>query len=399
MVDASDRRNLEAVSNGDREACEALVSLYGPIALGVCRRVLGAGVDADSVFQSVFLDFLKRGARMGRRVDPALWLHRAACRAARRVRGGASTEVTIDSRSRGRMDLRRLIDDDVDDLWRARGPVILCALMNLSLENAAERLGLSVEQVASRLDCGFGVIDARLRRRIERAGPGAIAPFVVWQDLGDVPIPASLCQEIVNAATKCVPVPGSVALTADSSKESNPPRLPVRTLSRIRSLTTSSILVVAMGAGASYVALMTPEAMKVEGSAEAARSATSVPAGGAIIGGLNEPFSIKVPGPIRLDEFLDCVREATRSPEGALPIHVDLAGVKRAGASLSATVSLDSRGATLGETLRRTLGQAGLKYQIDGGLLVVTAAEPEPRPISKELRTSEAPRIQVKLHL
>ncbi|WP_165064146.1 RNA polymerase sigma factor [Paludisphaera rhizosphaerae] len=408
MVDASDRRNLEAASTGDREACAALVTLYGPLALGVCRRVLGAGVDADSVFQTVFLDFLKRGPRLSRRVDPALWLHRSACRAARRARGGASAEATVDSRSRGRLDLRRMIDDDIDDLWRARGPVILCALMNLSPEKAAERLGLSIDQVERRLDRGFGVIDARLRRRVERAAPGTIAPFLSWQDLGDVPVPSSLFEEILHAAAKGVRTRWSAAFAADSSEELNPPRVAVTAISRLRSFTTSSILVVGMGAGASYAALMGPEALKAgvaERQVEVATPAPSVQTSGvagariAIIARLNEPFSLKTAEPIQLDEFLDRVREATQTPEGVLLIHVDLAGLKRVGASLSSPVALDTNGATLGETLRRTLAQAGLAYEVDGGRLVVTAAKPEPEEFLKELSAADARKLKEKLRL
>src|SRR3954452_6248878 len=65
----------------DRAALETLVRRHGPMVLGVCRRLLGPGPDADDAFQATFLA-LARSARRVRSSVPG-WLYRVAVRASR----------------------------------------------------------------------------------------------------------------------------------------------------------------------------------------------------------------------------------------------------------------------------------------------------------------------------
>src|SRR5947199_10332620 len=74
------------VRDRDEAAFEVLVWRHGPAVLGVCRRALGDGADADDAFQAVFLTLVRKAAA-GRRGDAlAAWLCRVAFRVSVRLR-------------------------------------------------------------------------------------------------------------------------------------------------------------------------------------------------------------------------------------------------------------------------------------------------------------------------
>ena len=72
-----------ATRNAD--AFAALVHQFGPLVLGVCRRVLGPSPDADDAFQTVFVALAQRaGSFRDAQALPA-WLHRVSLRTARKA--------------------------------------------------------------------------------------------------------------------------------------------------------------------------------------------------------------------------------------------------------------------------------------------------------------------------
>src|SRR5438132_724060 len=70
----------------DRAALELLVRRHGPMVLGVCRRLLGPGPDADDAFQATFLVLVRKGATLRRPGLVANWLYGVALRVARKAR-------------------------------------------------------------------------------------------------------------------------------------------------------------------------------------------------------------------------------------------------------------------------------------------------------------------------
>src|SRR5437016_4918034 len=70
----------------DRAALETLVRRHGPMVLGVCRRLLGPGPDADDAFQATFLVLVRKGATLRRPGLVANWLYGVALRVARKAR-------------------------------------------------------------------------------------------------------------------------------------------------------------------------------------------------------------------------------------------------------------------------------------------------------------------------
>src|SRR5262245_35153602 len=83
----SDGQLLEAfLARRDETAFAALVQRYGPMVLGVCRRILGGSTDAEDAWQAVFLVLARKAGSVRARERLGPWLHRVACRTALKAR-------------------------------------------------------------------------------------------------------------------------------------------------------------------------------------------------------------------------------------------------------------------------------------------------------------------------
>jgi DNA-directed RNA polymerase specialized sigma24 family protein len=71
----------------EESAFAALLQRHGPMVLGVCRRVLRDGHDAEDAFQTTFLTLAQRAGTLGRRESVGGWLYRVAYNAALKARG------------------------------------------------------------------------------------------------------------------------------------------------------------------------------------------------------------------------------------------------------------------------------------------------------------------------
>jgi RNA polymerase sigma factor (sigma-70 family) len=194
------------VTRRDEAAFEALVTRLGPMVLGVARRMLSDPHDVDDAFQATFLVLVKKAESIRDRDLVAPWLHGVASKVARRARAESARrkareklatvpEAVEDSAmiESGWVELRALIDEEIERLPEShRRAVVLCDVEGLSREEAALRLGWSLNMVRGRLERARG----RLRGRLARRG---VAPSGAWMALmvaPPVPSPSLLSHTI-----------------------------------------------------------------------------------------------------------------------------------------------------------------------------------------------------------
>src|SRR5262245_40943116 len=195
----------------DEAAFEALVHRHGPMVLGVCRRLLGNGHDAEDVFQATFLILARKAMTVVKRDSVGSWLYAVAQRTAREAR-------TVLARRRARerqmdemphpevapaepQDWRPILDREVAHLpQKYREAILLYHLEGWPHREAALKLGVPEGTLSSRL------IKARrlLAKRLTRYGLSlSVATLASVLSGGAAPaaVPAPLVVETVRAAT------------------------------------------------------------------------------------------------------------------------------------------------------------------------------------------------------
>src|SRR5262249_15414807 len=143
-------------SDRDEEAFTVLVRRHGPLVLGVCRRVLGHGPDADDAFHATFLLLAHKAGTIpaprcvGRRLHEPAWriADRPQVAAARRRKHGqkAGTQrraaVAVET---AWQTVAPVLDEELQRLpARYRLPLLLCYWEDRTHEAAARELGIPV---------------------------------------------------------------------------------------------------------------------------------------------------------------------------------------------------------------------------------------------------------------
>jgi RNA polymerase sigma factor (sigma-70 family) len=184
------------LSERDESAFGALVQRHGSMVLGVCRRILGNGPDAEDAFQATFLILVRRASEVATRTVLGDWLHGVARRVAlkartcalqRRAREAAAA-VPEARQEEGRNDWLPLLDEELARLpEKYRLPIVLCDLQQRTRTEAARQLGWPEGTVATRLARGRALLAKRLLRRALTISGGLTPALVPGAAMGAVP--------------------------------------------------------------------------------------------------------------------------------------------------------------------------------------------------------------------
>jgi RNA polymerase sigma factor (sigma-70 family) len=179
----SDGQLLERfLTRRDEAAVEALVRRYGPLVLGVCRRVLRDSHTAEDAFQATFLVLMRKAGSLDRGRPLGSFLYTVAYRLALRARANecrrqwheaqaARSRPSEDGPVASPSDLIIALEEELHRLpEKYRAALVLCYLEGKTNDQAAEVLGCPRGSMAARLE------QARERLREKLAGRGFVAP-------------------------------------------------------------------------------------------------------------------------------------------------------------------------------------------------------------------------------
>lgn len=159
-----------------------LMHRHGALVFGLARRLLGSATDAEDVYQATFLLLARKAPRLRRERSLAGWLYGVTRRLAadlrkqqrRRLqreqtaslqRQETSASVASESLQQSQEALR-LLDIELNRLaYPMREPLVLHCLEGLSHQQIADRLGIAMGTVASRLHRARQLLKDRLLQR------------------------------------------------------------------------------------------------------------------------------------------------------------------------------------------------------------------------------------------
>src|SRR5262245_7727955 len=160
----------------DPAAFESLVRRHGPGVMSACHKVLADDADVEDAFQAAFLILLRDGRSIRKGAAVGSWMYGVAHRVALKARTARRRRLQVESRAPARRqqdtdvtwpEACAILHEELDRLPdKYRLPVMLCYLEGLARDEAARRLGVSLNAVRNRLERGR----ARLRDRLARRG-------------------------------------------------------------------------------------------------------------------------------------------------------------------------------------------------------------------------------------
>src|SRR5271166_2450533 len=179
------------VSQRDESAFAALLQRHGPMAMGVCLRILHDNHLAEDAFQATFLVLVLRAGAIRKRASVASWLHGVAVRMARKRKAQArrgqlpavrlhATEPCRDSSTAAaEREEHELLDRELQRLPdKYRLPLLLCYFEGLTQEEAAAQLGWTAGKLKGLLERGRERLRFRLTRRGVALAAAASATMV-----------------------------------------------------------------------------------------------------------------------------------------------------------------------------------------------------------------------------
>ena len=193
----------------DDSAFEELLRRHGPMVLGVCRRILGPGPDAEDAFQATFLVLVRKAASVKPRDMVGNWLHGVAQRTALEARARAARrrarELPMDPLPEPETppekiwhELQPLLDREVGRLpEKYRAPVVLCDLEGKTQKEAARQLGWPEGTVSGRLFRARSLLAKRLRHHGLTLSAGSLA-VLLTKSTAAASVPAILTQSTLT---------------------------------------------------------------------------------------------------------------------------------------------------------------------------------------------------------
>ncbi|WP_165248603.1 sigma-70 family RNA polymerase sigma factor [Paludisphaera soli] len=298
----SDGRLLGRFADGEgverEDAFAALVLRHGPMVLGVCRRMLGGGADADDAFQAVFLVLARKAGSLRDAECVGAWLRVAAVRTARECRrhllrlrdreGAPLDDRPAANFDADRFELRAMLDEELGRLpGRYREAIQLCELDGVPRREAASRLGLAEGTLSSRLARGRSLLRDRLARRGLAVGGLGV---VMTPDARSATLPDAALRLALNA----IPTRAATGTVSEAVASLAEGVLAMLALSRWMSLVKTGALLasLALGAGLAwgYSGLGTPPTAAALPPAPSASSGPEI-ARGMVVGEAGEPVA------------------------------------------------------------------------------------------------------------
>ena len=198
-------------------AFQSLVLRYGPMVLGVCRRILGNQHDAEDAFQATFLILVRKAASIRPRSMVGNWLYGVACRTAMEARRAAAKRrikerhVNVMPKPQASQpdpwsEMQPMLDQELSRLPdKYRAILLLCDLEGKTRKEAAGQLDLPEGTVASRLARARAILAKRLARHgVELA---SVSTALVLSK--DAPAPASVPTALVESTVRLAMVFGT----------------------------------------------------------------------------------------------------------------------------------------------------------------------------------------------
>jgi RNA polymerase sigma factor (sigma-70 family) len=183
----------------DEAAFETLVRRFGPMVLGVCRRILTDGHAVEDAFQATFLVLVRKARSIRKREQLGNWLYGVAYRTATKARASAARWHARERQVRAmasadpvqeviRRDLGEVIDDELSRLpAKYRQPFVLCYLEGKTNEEAARKLGCPCGTLFTRLARARELLRGRLARRGVELSAAALATALTQETRAAVP--------------------------------------------------------------------------------------------------------------------------------------------------------------------------------------------------------------------
>jgi RNA polymerase sigma factor (sigma-70 family) len=215
VMELNDAALLERfVTRRDEGAFRLLVERYGPLVLGVCRRVLRDAHLAEDAFQATFLLLVQKSQTLSRPASVGSWLYGAAYRVAAKARARAAKRRALERQAAvmppappqlelAWRELQAVLDEEVSALPdKYRDALVLCHFQGMTHEQAADILGCPAGSMSWKLAHGREMLRKRLIRRGLALSAGVLALLLSW--CIRMHVSRWVVESTVQSATACV---------------------------------------------------------------------------------------------------------------------------------------------------------------------------------------------------